>query len=199
MGAWFTVPRKWWGGTTQMNCRHLSTIFHFSPQPEFIPHPPGGGSLKNIYQCTGTIFKRCQLSRWHFSRRHLSQRHLSISGISQLLLTQFLPNFKGRLLGPFLTDANCHGDICPGNICPGDICPYQEYLSCYCFGPNKLFWPLNLWDLKFFLTNTFFGQNFLDQKIFENNFFDPIYFGPKICRKQNFSNPIFFGPKIIMT
>ena len=29
---------------------HLSTIFHFSPQPDFFPHPPGGGSLKNIYQ-----------------------------------------------------------------------------------------------------------------------------------------------------
>ena len=135
----------------------------------------------------------------------MSQRHLSISGISQLLLTQFLPNFKGRLLGPFLTDANCHGDICPGNICPGDICPYQEYLSCYCFGPNKLFWPLNLWDLKFFLTNTFFGQNFLDQKIFENNFFltqyilDQKFVGNKIFPTQYFLDQKLLQPKIFRT
>ena len=42
-------------------------------------------------------------------------------------------------MGPYLTDANWHGDICLGNICPdnirpGSICPYQKYLSCY--GPN---------------------------------------------------------------
>ena len=45
------------------------------------------------------------------SRNHLSRRHLSISRINQLLLPRFLPNFKGRLLGTSLTDANCHGDI----------------------------------------------------------------------------------------
>ena len=53
----------------------------------------------------------------------------SISGISQLLLTRFWRNFKGRFLWTFITDSNCHGDICPGNICPCDICQYQEYLS----------------------------------------------------------------------
>ena len=31
------------------------------------------------------------------SRQHLSSQHLSISGISQLLLTRFWPNFRGRL------------------------------------------------------------------------------------------------------
>ena len=65
------------------------------------------------------------------SRQHLSWRHLSISGISQLLLTRFWQNFKGRFLGLSWTDFNYHNDICPGNICPGDICQYQEYLSCY--------------------------------------------------------------------
>ena len=47
----------------------------------------------------------------------------------QLLLTWFWWNFKGKFLGPSLTDANHQGDICPSNICP-----YQEYLSCY--------WPI---------------------------------------------------------
>ena len=55
----------------------------------------------------------------------------SMSVISQLLLTQFWPNFKDSFLGLSWTDSNCHSDICPGNICQGDICPYQEYLSCY--------------------------------------------------------------------
>ena len=51
--------------------------------------------------------------------------------ISQLLLTRFWWNFKGRLLGTSRTDSNCHGDICPRNICTFDIYLYQEYLSCY--------------------------------------------------------------------
>ena len=51
--------------------------------------------------------------------------------ISQLLLTRFWWNFKGRFLWIFRTYSNCQGDICPCNICPRDICPYQEYLSCY--------------------------------------------------------------------
>ena len=55
----------------------------------------------------------------------------SMSAISQLLLTRFWWNFKGRFLWTFRTDSNCQGDICPHNICPCDICPYQEYLSCY--------------------------------------------------------------------
>ena len=32
----------------------------------------------------------------------------SMSAISQLLLARFWPNFKGRFLGPSLTDSNCH-------------------------------------------------------------------------------------------
>ena len=45
--------------------------------------------------------------------------------ISQLLLAQFWPNFKGRFLRPSLKDAKYHDDICPENICPGNIWPYQ--------------------------------------------------------------------------
>ena len=47
--------------------------------------------------------------RWYLSRQHLSWWHLSISAISQLLLARFWPNFKGRFLGPSLTDLNYHG------------------------------------------------------------------------------------------
>ena len=65
------------------------------------------------------------------SRQHLSWQHLSISGISQLLLTRFWPNFKGRFLGLSWTDFNYRNNIWPGNICPGNICPNQEYLNCY--------------------------------------------------------------------
>ena len=36
----------------------------------------------------GTIFNKCQLSRWHLSRQRMSWQHLSISVISQLILTQ---------------------------------------------------------------------------------------------------------------
>ena len=66
---------------------------------------------------------------WGFDK-YVSLQHLSTSAISHLLLTQFLPNFKGRFLRPYLTDANCQGDISPGYICP------------YWTGPvNKEFWP----------------------------------------------------------
>ena len=128
---------------------------------------------------------------------HHPPTHLnSMSAISQLLVARFWSNFKDRFLGTSRTDSNCYGDIYPGNICPGDICPYQEYLSCYCFGPNKLFCSLNLWDLKFFWPTHFSDKIFWTKKFSNTIFFDPIYFGPKICRKQNFSNPIFFRPKI---
>ena len=50
--------------------------------------------------------------------------YLSISGIFQLLLTGFWPNFKVRLLWQSLTVANCHGSIWPCNICPCNICLY---------------------------------------------------------------------------
>ena len=87
---------------------------------------------------TSTQLKSCVWHKNYF--RPLPTTHLhhtnSMASISQLFLTWFWPNFKGRFLGPFWTDSNCHSDICPGNICPGDICPgaicpYQEYLSCY--------------------------------------------------------------------
>ena len=78
--------------------------------------------------------------------------------ISQLLLTQFWPNFKSRFLGTYRTDFSCHHDICPGNISPGDICPYQQYLRSYwpnfdqTFG-TQFFGGLNFCGPKFFLSH----------------------------------------------
>ena len=48
----------------------------------------------------------------------------SMSAISQLLLTWFWWNFKGKCLGTSRTDSNCHCNIYPDNICPGDFWPY---------------------------------------------------------------------------
>ena len=125
-----------------------------------------------------------------------------MSAISQLLLTRFWPNFKGRLRGPSWTDSNCHSDICPGNICP-----YKEYLSCYwpnfdqtfrtqlflgfyfldpkCCRPKifwiQIFWIQNFFGLKILLTQSFFGtQTFCDPKLF-----NPKNFGPKILLVRN--------------
>ena len=49
--------------------------------------------LANYYPFTLDNLR--QLSNGHFSMQHLSLRHLSISGVSQLSLTKFWPNFKG--------------------------------------------------------------------------------------------------------
>ena len=62
---------------------------------------------------------------------YMSRRHLSISSISQLLLTQFWPNFIGSVPGTICNRCQIQGEICPSNICPSDICPHQEYGSCY--------------------------------------------------------------------
>ena len=68
----------------------------------------------------------------------------SMSAISQLLQARFGPNFKGRFLGPSITDANCHGDICPGNICPGNIIHIKNIWAITDPISTKFFWP-NFW------------------------------------------------------
>ena len=73
----------------------------------------------------------------------------------------YWPNFKGRFLGPSLTDANCHDNICQGTICPGNICPYQEYLSCR--------WP----NFK----GRFLGPTLTDA----NSFYCPLWFCTILC------------------
>ena len=108
--------------------------------------------------------------------QHMSWQQLSISRISQLLLTRFWWNFKGRFLGTSRTESNCHRGICPCNICPDDNCPYQEYLSCYWPNVGSLFGP------------TFFYLNFLDQ-----NFLGPNFFWPKIVLDPTLLGLKFFG------
>ena len=108
--------------------------------------------------------------QWHLSRPHLSWLHLSLSGIFQLVLTKFRPNFKGRFLGQSLTDVNCCGDIYPGNICPGNTCP-SECLCC--FWPNfdqtfvtQYFVGLTFFGLKFYLTGQTLWHKFFEPQNF---------------------------------
>ena len=132
---------------------------------------------------------RLQLSRWHLSRQYLSWVHLSISGISQLWLTIYRPNFKSRFDWPSRTDSNNQGDIYLGKICPGGICPYLEYLSCYWLdfdqtlklGSRDLFWQTAVK---------------VTMIIFHSDFCLPQYFlGPKIFGTQNLLTKSFVGPK----
>ena len=116
--------------------------------------------------------------------QYLSWWHLSILGISHLLLIRFWPIFKGRFLGPSLTDANYHSKICPGNICPGNICPHQEYFS-YC-------WPN--FDQTIVRCLNFFGPKF-----FTLIFLPLLFFNPKLFWTQIFQDPNFLEPKIIAT
>ena len=123
-------------------------------------------------------------------------------------MTQFWPNFKGRILGPCLKDADCYGDICQGNICPGDICSYMQYLSFLLVQ----FWPI-FFGSWFLWTKIFLDKTSLDPHFFNANFFfqtqkrdvmrnfwrDIIYeLGPWLAQsvRQNSSHNIvlLFGP-----
>ena len=105
--------------------------------------------------------------------------------ILQLLLTKFWPNFKGCFLGPYLTDANCHGAICSGNICPGNICPYRHNLSCY--WPNfdqTSFWHPNCLKQSFFSDPNILLPNFF---FLNRNCFGPLFWDPQFfCRSTIF-------------
>ena len=125
--------------------------------------------------------------------------------MSQLLLTRFWPNFKGRFLGPSLTDSNCHSDICPGNICPGDICPYQEYLNCYWSDFDQTL-KVGFWNhflliptvTVTFVQATFVLETFVHirdisavtdpilNKLFWPNYFRALIFWPNILLRPNF-------------
>ena len=115
--------------------------------------------------------------------QHLSWWHFSISGISQLLLTQFRPNFKCRLLKTSLTDVNCHGDICQGNICLGNNCPYPIL--------TKVFGPNILWYI-------FLDQNLVWHFFLPKSFFDPQFYGPKFFWTQNLSDWKLVWTKILI-
>ena len=142
----------------------------------------------------------------------MSRQHLSISGISQLLLTRFWPNFKGRFLGLFWTDFNYCSNIFPGNICPVNICPYQENLSCHWLNFDQTLWTKILGtliffdqilflDQKFCLTQIFFGSNIFWQKIFVQNVFWPYFFWQTFLWTQFFDKHFYshnFFRKIIL-
>ena len=110
-------------------------------------------------------------------------------------MTWFWPNFKGRILGPCLKDADCYGDICQGNICPGDICSYMQYLSFLLVQ----FWPN-------FLDPIFFGSWFLQTKMFlgktssDPHFFNANFFSrPKMLGLTVFIPEILLDPKKNLT
>ena len=126
-----------------------------------------------------------QLSLWNSSRQHLSWRHLPISGIFQLLLIRFWPNFKSWILGPCLKEANCHGDICTGIIASYDICPYHQYLSCCWSDFDQTYWIKFLWT-KMFLDTTSLDPNFSRPKI---------CLDPKLFRAQNLWSSNLIGLK----
>ena len=112
------------------------------------------------------------------SSQHLSLHHLSISGIFQLLVTQFWPSFKGRFLGLSLTDANIHVDICSSNICP-----YQHNLNCYLPDFDQTFG-----------TQFFAPISQLLQTQFWPNFWDPIFWGPWFLWTKIFLDKISIDP-----
>ena len=121
----------------------------------------------------------------------MSWGHLSISGISQLLLTQFLPNSKGWFVGYFQQMPTVI--VIFVNICPGDICWCKEYLSCY--------WPkFDFWT-QFFASRNLFGSIFFGTKFcLAQTFLDIMkIFWPKIFLNQNVIDTKFFGPYLFWT
>ena len=68
---------------------------------------------------------------FQLSWQHLSRQHLSISGISQLLLPRFWPNFKSRFLGPSWTVPTVMVTCVQATFVLATFVHNQEYLSCY--------------------------------------------------------------------
>ena len=114
----------------------------------------------------------------------MSWRHLSISGISQLLLTRFSPNFKDKILEPCLKDPS-HWIISPKIFSVPKI-----FLGPTFFSNSNFIDPLKFSNPNVLTKNFFSAQNiFRDQKNFTNSNF--IY-------HKKFSNPNFLGIKIYL-
>ena len=131
----------------------------------------------------------------------MSWRHLSISGISQLIRTQFWPNFEGRFLGPFFKHANCFGD--PKIVFGPNIILNRNFQDQIFFEPN-FFWPNLFWDPNFLFQNFSYLKNIFIQKFFEPKFFGQkflrlkIYLWPqKNLDQQFFGTQSSFGPQIV--
>ena len=116
---------------------------------------------------------------------HLSLRHLSISGMSQLSLTRFSPNFKGRSLGQSWRYSIYHSEICK---------KFQQQKSL----PKKNFAKKKL--LKKCLPKRNFGKKlFFDKTIFcaKRNFGKKFFLDKTIfCAKRNFAPQKFCQQKI---
>ena len=106
--------------------------------------------------------------------RTLSKQYFCLVDVCpyQEYLGCYWPNFKGRFLGPSLTDANCHRDIYQVNLCLRIFFAYKQYLSCY--------WP-------YFLDPIYLGPNLHLKFFFWTKFiFTKIIFRPKIVLDQTF-------------
>ena len=122
-----------------------------------------------------------------------------MSAISQLLLTRFWPNFKGRFLRPFGTDLTVTVTFVQAtfvlatfvhikNISAVTDLTLTNFIG-HNFGGHDLFWSKNFWTI-FCLTQSFLDlQMFLDtkfKKVSTQNFF----------RSQNFVKPKLCWPII---
>ena len=101
-----TLKASSWGQSlTDANCHgdicpsNICLCGNCSYQDYLSCYWPDFDQTLKICSVLGTILNKYQLSRWHMSKQHMSWWHLSISAISQLLLTRFGPNFKGKFLG----------------------------------------------------------------------------------------------------
>ena len=123
---------------------------------------------------------------------------------TQLLLSRFWWNFKGRFLESSLTDANRYGGICPVNICPGNNSPNQEYACFYWLEFDqtikvdskknvlKFFWARSFY-LKFWYPKFFGPKIFLDLDLFSTLIFWITFF----CTKPFFGLTLFW-PQIFL-
>ena len=136
--------------------------------------------------------------------QHLSWQRFSILEISQLLLNWFWPSFKGRFLGPSLTDAIkvifvqatyvLATFVHISNISAHPI--LTKLLGLICLGALIFFGSNIIWPK--YLLDQYFCCTFLDQELF----LDPKFLGPKILIAKNFLTNSFrhlnlFGPFIV--
>ena len=137
------------------------------------------------------------MSGQHLSWKHLSWQHLSISGISQLLLTQFWPNrcqlswwhLSRQHLSWWHLSILAISQLLLIHFLPN--CLEQISLGLNLFGTTSCFWSLT------FLDPTFLDSNlFLDPNSFNIKFVEPKFvLGPKSLVQSRFCH-LYFEPKI---
>ena len=114
----------------------------------------------------------------------MSWRHLSISGISQLVLTRFSPNFKDKILEPCLKDPS-HWIISPKIFSVPKI-----FLGPTFFSNSNFIDPLKFSNPNVLTKNFFSAQN-----IFRGQTFFRIQI---LFIKKSFLTQIFLGSKFIL-